>query len=165
LKNGQLSQLESHPLSAVRRREGRGESVKKIIFEKISNPEYTMVYQRRLTPIQVSRELRRNMTPSEKILWEELRNRRLGGLKFLRQHPVIYDASAVPVKFYVLDFYCDSRKVAIELEGAVHKVQENYDLKRINDLNQVGIKVLRIQNGELKDIEEVKRRILNFMDY
>jgi very-short-patch-repair endonuclease len=124
-----------------------------------------MVYQRRLTPTQVARELRQNMTRAEKILWNELRNRKLDGLKFLRQHPVIYDSNSVPVKFYVLDFYCDSQRTAIELEGSIHRGQENYDLKRVNDLNWVGIKVLRIQNSELKDIELVKRKILNFMGY
>jgi very-short-patch-repair endonuclease len=123
-----------------------------------------MVYQRRLTPVQVARELRKNMTTAEKILWNELRNRKFEGLKFLRQHPVVYDTTELPVKFYVLDFYCDSKKAAIELEGGIHKYQENYDGKRFDDIKCLGIKVFRIQNDELQDIEEVKRRILEFIN-
>jgi len=123
-----------------------------------------MVYQRKLTPIQVARELRKNMTVPEKILWNELRNRKLEGYKFLRQHPVIYDPSEVPVKFYVLDFYCDSKKAAIELEGGIHKSQVNYDGKRLNDLKNLGIKVLRIANNELTDIEMVRHIIIKFLE-
>jgi very-short-patch-repair endonuclease len=123
-----------------------------------------MVYQRKLTPIQVARELRKNMTVPEKILWNELRNRKLEGYKFLRQHPVIYDPSEVPVKFYVLDFYCDSKKTAIELEGGIHKSQVNYDGKRLSDLKNLGIKVLRIANNELKDLEVVRHRIIKFLN-
>ena len=122
-----------------------------------------MGYQQKLTPTQVARELRRNMTIPEKILWHELRNRKLAGYKFLRQHPVIYDPGEIPVKFYVLDFYCDSMKSAIELEGGIHKNQLNYDLKRLYDLKNLGIKVLRIQNHELNDIEEIKNRIIKFL--
>ena len=123
-----------------------------------------MIYQRRLTPIQVARELRKQMTPAEKVLWNELRNRKLEGFKFLRQHPVVYDTGTVPVKFYVLDFYCESRKTAIELEGGIHKYQVDYDGKRFDDIKSFGIRILRIQNVELRDIEEVKRKILQFLN-
>jgi len=123
-----------------------------------------MIYQRRLTPVQVARELRKKVTTAEKILWKELRNRQLGGYKFLRQHPVVYDIGETPVNFYVLDFYCDSAKTAIELDGDIHNEQLNYDRKRENDLHWLGIKVLRIKNAELADIENIKLRILDFLE-
>jgi very-short-patch-repair endonuclease len=124
-----------------------------------------MVYQQRLTPIQVAKELRKNMTSTEQILWNELRNKKLKGCKFLRQHPIVYDKSSVPMKFYVLDFYCDAKKLAIELDGEIHNNQIVYDRMRENDLNCLGVRILRFRNHEIKDIEEVKRKILNFMEY
>jgi very-short-patch-repair endonuclease len=123
-----------------------------------------MIFQRRLTPIEVARELRKNMTDEERILWNELRNKRLNGIKFLRQYPFIYDSAEVPVKFYVLDFYCHSKRVAIELDGGIHKNQVLDDLKRELDIKNFGIRVLRINNWELKDIESVKEKILEFTD-
>jgi len=124
-----------------------------------------MVFQRRLTPIQVARELRKNMTLPEQILWNELRNKNLNGYKFLRQHPIVYDKCSVPVKFYVLDFYCDAIKMGIELDGEIHNKQLDYDKLREDDLKRLGIRILRIRNHEIEDIEEVKRKILKFMEY
>jgi len=54
-----------------------------------------------------ARELRRNVTDSEKELWEQLRNRRLSGYKFLRQHPIIYKADYKGLNYFIADFYCD----------------------------------------------------------
>ena len=122
-----------------------------------------MIYQRRLTPIDVARELRKNMTDQERLLWNELRNRKLNGWKFLRQHPFIYDSMEIPVKFYVLDFYCHEKKVAIELDGGTHKKTISYDRKREFDIGMYGIRTLRILNKELNDIEAVKRKIIDFI--
>ena len=122
-----------------------------------------MIYQRRLTPIEVARKLRKKMTHEERLLWSELRNKKLNGYKFLRQHPIVYDSMTVPVKFYVLDFYCDSKKAAIELEGKIHDYQISYDKKREFDIRMRGIQILRIKNSELKDIVNVKKKILDFL--
>ena len=51
-----------------------------------------------------ARELRRNVTDSEKELWEQLRNRRLSGYKFLRQHPIIYKADYTGLNYFIADF-------------------------------------------------------------
>jgi len=51
-----------------------------------------------------ARELRRNLTDSEKELWEQLRNRRLSGYKFLRQHPIIYKADYKGLNYFIADF-------------------------------------------------------------
>ncbi len=123
-----------------------------------------MVYQRRLTPIEVARELRKNMTNAERLLWNELSNRKLNGYKFLRQHPFIYDSMEIPVKFYVLDFYCHEKKVAVELDGEIHNKNISYDRKREFDIRMFGIRTLRVRNNELNDLEAVKRKILDFIN-
>jgi very-short-patch-repair endonuclease len=104
--------------------------------------------------------LRHNQTEIEGYLWQYLRDRRLGGYKFRRQHPL---------KKYILDLYCPEKKLAVELDGGQHDTiqQIEYDQKRTASLEKEGIKVLRywdnevIQNtnGVLDDIlEELKNR-------
>ena len=123
------------------------------------------MYQRRiLTPLQVARELRKNMTREEQVLWNVLRNRKLNGYKFIRQHPIVHDPMEIPVKFYVLDFYCAAKKAAIELDGKIHDYQVSYDRMREFDINRCGIRILRIKNHELNDIEKVKKMILDFLE-
>ncbi len=84
-------------------------------------------------------ELRKNLTPAEATLWGMLQNRKLEGRKFRRQHSV---------GNYILDFYCPDEKLAIELDGEAHfnGFQGEYDLKREQYLNQLGIKVMRFEN-------------------
>jgi len=109
----------------------------------------------------LARELRRKQTPEEKILWETLRNRRLNGLKFLRQHPIVYEHDLRKgLSFFIADFYCAEKRLVIELDGKVHDFQKEYDENRDYILNKLQLKVLRIKNEELKDLEAVKRKIL-----
>jgi very-short-patch-repair endonuclease len=54
-----------------------------------------------------ARELRKNLTDSEKELWEQLRGRRLSGYKFLRQHSIIYKADYKGLNYFIADFYYD----------------------------------------------------------
>jgi very-short-patch-repair endonuclease len=70
--------------------------------------------------IERCREFRKNPTVAEALMWEQLRNKRLGGYKFRRQHPIAG---------YVLDFFCFEIKLGIELDGAVHinSEQAEYD--------------------------------------
>ena len=51
------------------------------------------------------RELRKNMTDSEKMLWKQLKNRQLSGYKFLRQHPIVYKADYKGLNYFIADFY------------------------------------------------------------
>jgi len=84
-------------------------------------------------------ELRNNLTPAEAKLWTSLSSKQLEGRKFRRQHSV---------GNYILDFYCPSEKLAVELDGAGHSqvnVQE-YDHERTLFLEHFGIKVLRFEN-------------------
>ena len=110
--------------------------------------------------IQFARELRKNQTPSEKILWNVLRNRKLDGKKFLRQHPLIYEnMNDEKLSFFISDFYCAEHRLVLELDGKIHDFQKDYDAHRDKIINEMGIEVLRIKNEELKDIEKVKEKI------
>jgi very-short-patch-repair endonuclease len=63
------------------------------------------------TTLDLAKGLRRNMTPSEKALWQRLRSNKIAGLKFRRQHPV---------KYYIADFYCHEARLVIEVDGPIH---------------------------------------------
>jgi len=93
--------------------------------------------------ILAARRLRQQPTSSEGLLWEELRNRRFEGLKFRRQHPV---------GPFVLDFYCQELRTAIEIDGAVHQqpAQAARDAARQATLEEHGIRFIRIA---ARDIE------------
>lgn len=89
-------------------------------------------------------ELRRSMTRPEVILWERLRGQRLAGLRFRRQHPV---------GPYVVDFYCASANLCVEVDGAVHDfvVQAVIDERRTRWLDERGIRVFRIAARDILD--------------
>jgi len=110
------------------------------------------------------RELRNNSTDSEKLLWEQLRNRKLSGYKFLRQHPIVYKADYKGLNYFIADFYCDEKKTVIELDGPIHKDTEDYDMFRDNEMKEMGIHVLRLKNDELKNLSEILHNIKSFLD-
>jgi adenine-specific DNA-methyltransferase len=87
-----------------------------------------------------AKEMRKRMPDAEALLWKLLRNRSLSQAKFRRQHPV---------GRYILDFYCAEKKLAIELDGAQHADQSDYDRRRDAYLNSLGIQVLRFWNNQL----------------
>jgi very-short-patch-repair endonuclease len=113
------------------------------------------------TPIQAARELRRRMTPGEKLLWQNLRAHRFGGYKFRRQHPLVYQVWKKQSSFYVADFYCAGKKIVIGLDGKHHEFpdQKEYDVARDKLMQEFGIKILRIKNEELKDLRKVLEKI------
>ena len=86
--------------------------------------------------------LRKKLTPAEATLWTLLKGKQLEGRKFRRQHSV---------GKYILDFYCPSETLAIELDGEHHFTDEGfaYDEERTNYLNSLRIKVLRFENEEV----------------
>jgi very-short-patch-repair endonuclease len=111
-----------------------------------------------------SRKLRSNLTESEKKLWKELRNRKLEGYKFLRQHPIIYKADYKGLNYFVADFYCNEKKAVIELDGPIHDSNVEYDEFRDSELKDLGIKILRIKNEDLNNMKEVLQRINTFLN-
>jgi len=98
-----------------------------------------------------AKELRSNMTPQERRLWERLRGNRLAGLHFRRQQ--VIDG-------FIVDFYCHQPSVIIELDGSVHLKQKGYDESRSRWLGARGVRVLRFTNREIDtDLESVLARI------
>jgi very-short-patch-repair endonuclease len=98
---------------------------------------------------QRRREVRRNQTEAEKTLWAHLRNKQFYGMKFFRQY------SIGP---YILDFYCPTMKLAVELDGGQHNLCESkeYEAVRSEYLKAQGVEVLRFWNHEvLLDMESV----------
>ena len=105
------------------------------------------------TKFEFARKMRQRLTDAEEKLWQQLRNRKINGAKFRRQHPV---------SFYVLDFYCHEIKLAVELDGEIHETKTNkeYDNNRTQVLYELGITVLRFTNTEVeKDITNVIKEI------
>ena len=109
--------------------------------------------------IKFARELRKNQTPAEKLLWANLRNRRLAGHKFLRQHPIAYLGYNNYHRYFIVDFYCAEKKLVIELDGKIHDFQKEYDENREAILTDLGLKVIRFKNEELEDIRNVLDKI------
>jgi very-short-patch-repair endonuclease len=100
--------------------------------------------------------LRQEMTSAEKVLWKCLRNRKLNGLKFRRQHPL---------DIFIADFYCHEKKLIIELDGGIHDTleQKEYDEGRSFELKEKGFQILRFKNKEvLNNIEDVVQTIIEF---
>jgi very-short-patch-repair endonuclease len=112
---------------------------------------------------EIASKLRNNPTEAEEILWRIVRNRQLLGRKFLRQHPVLYEINRFnnDFFFFIPDFYCASEKLVIELDGPIHNFQKERDYKRDEILRSKGLKVLRINNNELKNIEFIKLKIIS----
>ncbi len=105
---------------------------------------------------QAAWRLRQNLTPAEARLWRSLRNRQLEGLRFRCQHPV---------GRFILDFYCPSQKLVIEVDGGVHDEQAEYDAARTEQLEAYGYRVLRFTNeavmADLNGVlEEIRRAVL-----
>lgn len=101
---------------------------------------------------QPSRDLRNNMTEAEQLLWSRLRNKQILGLQFYRQKPILN---------YIVDFYCPAVNLVIECDGGQHFTDEGLEADRIRDdaLAQLGLKVLRFDNGQvmgrIDDVMEV----------
>lgn len=111
-----------------------------------------------------AREMRSNPTPAEKKFWSYVRNRKFKGIKFRRQHPFYFDYLGNET-FYIVDFYSSERKVAIEIDGEIHKYKRREDKERTEILNLIGIRVIRFKNEEIENnIDEVLKRLEEFID-
>jgi very-short-patch-repair endonuclease len=96
---------------------------------------------------QHARELRREMTPAEKALWNRLRDRQLVGLKFRRQHPL---------GPFIADFYCAECRLVVEIDGDVHDLQAQHDQAWTERFEQYGYQVIRFRNEQvLNDLKGV----------
>ena len=101
-----------------------------------------------------ARELRKNLTDVERLLWSRLRGKQLG-VKFRRQYPFLN---------YVLDFVCVDVKLVIELDGSQHQSALAYDTDRTQCLQDAGYVVLRFWNNQIIEeldnvLEEIYRQV------
>ncbi len=113
---------------------------------------------------EVCRNLRRAQTEAERLLWEELRDRKLNGLKFYRQYPIFVEWLGSET-FFVADFFCFERQLVIEVDGRVHAYRVDHDQLRTFIINQLGIQVVRYRNEQIETdlagvIEALRRTVL-----
>lgn len=104
-----------------------------------------------------ARSLRNSMTKAEILLWSRIRCRQIENLKFRRQ---------VPLYHYIVDFYCDSLKLIIEIDGEIHNEEHinEYDIERDKDLTDRGFKILHFTNNEIEfELNSVVRKIEIFL--
>ena len=97
----------------------------------------------------IARNLRKNMTDSERILWSRLRGKQLMGIQFYRQKPI---------GDYIVDFYAPKAKLVIEVDGSQHKESRHLEKDKHRDdfLSDAGLRVLRFNSNEvLKNIDAV----------
>jgi very-short-patch-repair endonuclease len=95
-----------------------------------------------------ARQLRRNQTEAEAVLWRALRGKRFGGVKFNRQKPITVELNGMET-FVIVDFYCHSRGLVIEVDGSSHIGQETYDQERTTALESSGLRVMRFSNEQV----------------
>ena len=96
----------------------------------------------------ICRDLRKNSTKAERILWGALRNNKFCGKKFYRQYPIFHDITGKET-FFVADFFCHSDKLIVELDGKYHRYRLKEDEKRTKILNHLGFQVIRFTNEEI----------------
>ena len=113
-----------------------------------------IVIGQKVTSEKVARakELRRQMTEEEQILWQHLRANRLDGWHFRRQQVIAG---------FIVDFYCHAASLVVELDGPIHASQVEVDTERDRVLAEKGMRVLRFQNRQVhENLEDVLQRIL-----
>ena len=112
---------------------------------------------------QAARDLRKNQTPSEELLWKLLR-RKKGALKIYRQKPILVAQDSNNFnRFIIADFYFPLYKTIIEFDGSIHEKEEIYHMDREKEklLHNLWYKILRFKNEEvLWDIDSVLSEIV-----
>ncbi len=86
------------------------------------------------------RQLRRQTTAAEDVLWQALRDGRLAGTKFRRQHAIGRT---------IVDFFAPSPRLVVEVDGPIHQGQAGYDASRDEYLNAQGVRILRVTNDDV----------------
>jgi very-short-patch-repair endonuclease len=101
--------------------------------------EYPMYYGAKPSLFRLAKELRKNETEAEKILWSRLNRNQILGQQFRRQHPI---------NVFIADFFCARLKLVIEVDGSIHEITEYqiHDEGRSDLFNDLGITVIRFTN-------------------
>jgi adenine-specific DNA-methyltransferase len=103
-----------------------------------------------------ARKLRKNSTDAERLLWRHLRDRRLRGYKFRRQHVIGH---------YIVDFVCPVSKLIVEVDGGQHADRMAYDASRTRFMASQGFRVARFWNHDvLRDVDSVLSVILRLLE-
>ncbi len=88
--------------------------------------------------LELAKQMRKAMTPEERVLWRALRNNGLEGFHFRRQQVIAG---------FIVDFYCAPARLAVEVDGASHLRQQRHDSERDRALSELGIQTLRLSNS------------------
>ena len=115
-------------------------------------PIKNVVTEQRVTreKLQCARELRSDMTPAEKLLWQELRANKLG-VHFRRQQIIAG---------FIVDFYCHKAALVVEIDGDIHDLQQEEDARREKVLRELGLTIVRFRNEDvIKDLPAVLEKI------
>ncbi len=100
---------------------------------------------------ETRKKLRKDSTPQEILVWARLRNNNIG-FKFKRQYSV---------GGYIIDFYCPSKRLGVEIDGSQHLENKEYDAIRTKLFNDLKIKIVRFWNNEVnKNIDSVIQKII-----
>ena len=89
--------------------------------------------------LERAKELRREMTPAEKLLWQEVRSRKLG-VRFRRQQVIAG---------FIVDFYCHKVALVVEVDGDIHDLPQDEDARREQVLCEMGLRIARFRNDEV----------------
>jgi very-short-patch-repair endonuclease len=114
---------------------------------------YIQHYHAQMNTRDLAKDLRRTLTPAEHRFWFYVRNKKMLGLKFRRQHPIAN---------FIADFYCHELKLIVEIDGGIHHRAEakKYDAFRTSKIKELGLTVLRFSNSDVfYNIDGVEREI------
>jgi len=92
--------------------------------------------------LEIAREMRRSPTRSEAMLWEAIRNRKLSGVKFRRQHVI---------DKFIVDFYAPSHRLVVEIDGVVHEFLKEKDRQREEYLRERNLNIVRFTSEEIEN--------------
>ncbi|AFZ24926.1 hypothetical protein Cylst_2729 [Cylindrospermum stagnale PCC 7417] len=103
----------------------------------------------------LARQMRRESTPAESLLWQKLKNKQILGFKFRRQHVI---------DRFIVDFYCNEARLIIEVDGGIHDYTQAEDGIRQEFLEGLGLRVVRFRNEDiLEGIEGVLEVITGWL--
>ncbi len=125
--------------------------------------EYPMYFGATPAIFKLAKELRKEETEAEKILWTKLNKNQILGLQFRSQHPL---------NMFIADFYCAKLRLVIEVDGNIHEIPEyqGHDIARSEILNDFGITVIRFSNeqimhdleGTIFQIETIVKKLIDY---
>ena len=115
---------------------------------------------------ELARKLRKNQTATETIFWNNVRKKRLLGLKINRQFLIKYSfLKEMKDRYFIADFYCHEYRLIIEIDGKIHISQIEYDLQREQILKGLGYRIIRFSNDHVMyRWEEVVTEIEEFVN-